>query len=223
MKPLLDLERFAEVDSGDDHRVRLLYGMAGALAQKGYATTTIADVARHARVSKRTFYEHFEDKEACFVACYRAAGEIAIRGILGVLDANVGWQDRVRVATETYLSMLEANPALTRTLMMDIYAAGPRALEVRREVQTRFADVLRQLVDRGRTDRPGMRPLSAPMASAVIGGINELVLLAVEQGRAHRLTELASTANSLVHAVLISLADEEASATNERRHKSGAK
>ncbi|HLK38065.1 MAG TPA: helix-turn-helix domain-containing protein [Polyangiaceae bacterium] len=207
MRPLLDLERFAEVDSGDDHRVRLLHGMATALAQKGYGATTIADVARHARVSKRTFYEHFDDKEACFVACYRAAGEIAIRAILGVLGPKLDWEARVRAATETYLSMLEANPALTRTMMMDIYAAGPRALEVRREVQTRFADLFRQLVDRGRTDHPGMRGLSAPMAAAVIGGINELVLLAVEQGRAHRLTELSGTANSLVRAVLLSLAE----------------
>jgi len=182
--------------------------MASALVEKGYSATTIADVARHARVSKRTFYEHFADKEACFIACYEAASEIAIQSILNASSPEMPWDERVRVATETYLSMLESNPALTRTLMMDIYAAGPKALRIRREVQTRFARVFRQLVDRGRDEYPGLRRLSPDMAAAVIGGVNELVLLAVEEGRAHRLTELAGTANALMRAVLVSLFDE---------------
>ena len=52
------------------HRARLTGGLAAAIAEKGYAAVTIADVVRHARVSKRTFYEHFADKEACFLALY---------------------------------------------------------------------------------------------------------------------------------------------------------
>ena len=52
------------------HRARLTEGLAAAIAAKGYAAVTIADVVRLARVSKRTFYEHFADKEACFLALY---------------------------------------------------------------------------------------------------------------------------------------------------------
>jgi AcrR family transcriptional regulator len=183
--------------------------MAAALVEKGYWGTTIADIARHARVSKRTFYEHFADKSDCFIACYEMAGDIALGAILEAARSDLPWAARLQAATRAYLSGLEANPALTRALMMDIYAAGPKALKVRRRVQKRFADVFRRLVEAGRSEHTGpgpLRRLSPAMATAVVGGINELILLAVEEGRAHRLTELADTAIDLVQAVIESLA-----------------
>lgn len=189
----------------DAHRLRVIVGMAAALAEKGFVATTIADVARHARVSKRTFYEHFATKEDCLIACYEVASEVALRTTLEAARPAPDWTERARAATNAYLSVLESNPALTRTLMMDIYASGPKALNVRRRAQRRFADVFRRLVDQGRAQHPGTRRLSPAMATAVVGGINELVLLAVEEGRAHKLTELADTAYELVHAVLLAL------------------
>ena len=54
---------------------RILGGMVAAVAERGYAATTITDVVRHARVSRRTFYEHFADKEACFLAAYDAVSD----------------------------------------------------------------------------------------------------------------------------------------------------
>jgi len=66
----------------------------------------------------------------------------------------------------------------------------------------RFADLLRHLADAGRKERPGLRKLSPATATAVIGGINELVLLAVEEGRASTLTELSKVADDLLRAVL---------------------
>src|SRR5262249_35091475 len=62
-------------DATNDARVRLVTGMLEAVEARGFAGTTIADVARHARVSKRTFYEHFDSKEACFLAAYVAASD----------------------------------------------------------------------------------------------------------------------------------------------------
>ena len=56
--------------TGAEVREALTGGLAAAIADKGYAATTIADIVMHARVSKRTFYEHFADKEACLMALY---------------------------------------------------------------------------------------------------------------------------------------------------------
>jgi AcrR family transcriptional regulator len=189
-------------DSSETHRMRILGGMAAVLAEKGYSAATIADIARHARVSKRTFYEHFADKEACFIACYAKASELLIQTIIDAATLDTTWDKRIRAATHAYLYALESNPELTRTLMMDIYAAGPAALKTRRAVQKSFADELRRLVDAGRKDKQSWRKLSPAMATAVIGGINELVLLAVEEGRAQSLTALADTADDLLRAVL---------------------
>jgi AcrR family transcriptional regulator len=189
-------------EAAEAYRRRLIEAMALVLAEKGYAAVTIADIARQARVSKRTFYEHFATKEACFTACYEALSEIALQSIVMATSPQISWMKRARAATRAYLSTLESQPVLTRTLMMDIYAAGPEALRVRRAVQRRFADYLRRLVDQGRRDDPKLRKLSPAMATAIIGGINELVLVAVEEGRADRLTELSGTADELLQAVL---------------------
>ena len=61
-----------------DHRRRLLDAMSHTVALKGYADTTIADLAAEARVSRRTFYEHFDDKAQCLIALYDAASAQAL-------------------------------------------------------------------------------------------------------------------------------------------------
>jgi AcrR family transcriptional regulator len=209
-RSLPDVPELAEAVSDDAarkdpehaHRLRLVGAMAAVLAEKAYSTVTIADIARQARVSKRTFYEHFADKEACFIAVYETLSDIVLKATLDATTGDLPWAKRLRASTRAYLSTLESQPALTRTLMMDIYAAGPEALRIRRQVQKRFADQLRRLVALGRKDDPGKARLSQAMATAVIGGINELVLVAVEEGRADRLTELATTADALLQGVL---------------------
>jgi AcrR family transcriptional regulator len=166
------------------HRLRLVGAMAALLAEKGYSSVTIADIARQARVSKRTFYEHFADKDACFIACYETLSDMVLRAIIDAMSGDQPWMKRVRASTRAY------------------YSAGPRALQVRRQVQRRFADNLRRMVDQGRKENPKLPRLSQAMATAIIGGINELVLVAVEEGRTHRLTELSGTADALLLAVL---------------------
>jgi AcrR family transcriptional regulator len=187
---------------GDTHRMRLIGALASILAEKGYASVTIADIARQARVSKRTFYEHFQDKDACFIACYEALSDIVLGAVNEAMNSKLPWAKRLSAATTAYLAALESQPALTRTLMMDIYSAGPEALRARRAVQKRYADNLRRLVDLGRKENPKVPKLSQAMATAIIGGINELVLVAVEEGRADRLTELSSTTDALLEAVI---------------------
>jgi AcrR family transcriptional regulator len=192
----------ARGDPAEAHRPRLVGAMAALLAEKGYSTVTIADIARQARVSKRTFYEHFADKDACFIACYETLSDIVLRAIVEAMSSELPWSKRLRASTRAYLAALESQPALTRTLMMDIYAAGPQAPRVRRQVLRRFADNLRRVVDQGRKENPRLPRLSQAMATAIIGGINELVLVAVEEGKADRLTELSGTADALLQAVL---------------------
>jgi AcrR family transcriptional regulator len=201
----------------DASRARLIEGLSAAITEKGYAATTIADIVRLARVSKRTFYEHFEDKEACFLASYLAASDETLQAIAAAADPTLPWEQQIHAATRAYLRALESKPSLTRTYLLEIHAAGPRALSLRREVHQRFADLLRGLVQAGRKEHPELRSLSPAMATAIVGGINELVLVAVEKGRAGKLRELAGTATELVRAVLVAPAPKERSATPDRR------
>jgi AcrR family transcriptional regulator len=181
----------------NDYRRRLMEGMAAAVAERGYAETTIADIVRHARVSRRTFYEHFAGREACLLALYAAASERVIRAIAAAVESSGGDREtQIARATEAYLARMQAHPVLTRTLILEILAAGPAGLQVRREINQRYADLFRGVVqaDGGR--------LSPELAAAAVGGINELILQAVLDDRIDRLTELAAPAGQLLRAVL---------------------
>jgi len=181
-----------------DTRGRLLGGLALAIVEKGYAAATIADVVRHARVSKRTFYEQFADKEACFLALYAAVGDHLLSVIETAVHAAGPWRERVEAATRAYLADLATAPALTRTFLVEIQAAGPRALAARREVHERFAQLLCALTAEAAADEAGLAPLPPALATALVGGINELVLQAVEDGRTAQLADLTTVATDLI-------------------------
>lgn len=185
-----------ERGTDNDYRRRLMEGMSAAVAERGYADTTIADIVRHARVSRRTFYEHFASKEACLLALYVAASERVIRAIATAVETSGDRETQILRATEAYLERMQAHPVLTRTLFLEILAAGPAGLQVRREMNARYAEFFRGVVaaDGGQ--------LSAELATAAVGGINELILQAVLDDRIAQLTELAAPASQLLRAVL---------------------
>lgn len=182
------------------HRRQIIDGFCRAVEAKGIAGTTIADIAREAQVSKRTFYEHFSDKEACFVEAYRALSVEVMQAVATAVDLEGEWEDQVEAAVRAYLQKLEEKPALTRAFFLEIHAAGEKALAVRREVLEQFAEMTRGFVAAARRRLPDLVPLSPSMAMAMVGGINELLLLKVEKSM--RLGDLAETAVELVRAVV---------------------
>lgn len=180
--------------------------MADLVAERGYPAVTVGDVVGRAHVSKRTFYQHFADREACFLAVYATAAEAPMQRIADVAaDPAVrarGVAEIVRASVRAYLEAMAEQPVLTRTLLTEISSVGPRGWTVRREVLGRFAERIVASIDAGRADDPGLAELPRPLALALVGGINELVLEAVESGRGERLLELEAPATTLVVAVL---------------------
>ena len=193
----------SEPPSGEtDPRARLLFGMRMALSEKGYTDATILDVVRHARVSKRTFYEHFADKEACFLATYEGISDEVLMRIVEAAASATPSEDQLEVTTRAYFSILEEHQELGRSFLSEIHAAGPAALRLRRTIMQKFADLLRALVEQGRLTNPQISPLSPDLATAIVGGINELILATVEEGRMDRIGELRESAVALIRAVL---------------------
>ena len=96
------------------------------MAQKGYAAATIDDIVRGAGVSKKTFYEHFQDKEDCFLAAYQQASDELFRHVREAHGAERDWLERTRAGIVAYLRWLAAEPALARVFLIEVAAAGPR-------------------------------------------------------------------------------------------------
>lgn len=179
-----------------EHRRRLLEGMARAVAAKGYADTTIADIVREASVSRRTFYEHFAGKAECLIALYGAASHNALKVLRDAIDPAHDWERQVERGLAAYLGCMAANPVLMRTLFIEILGLGPEGLAARRRVNREIADYMLAVVNRGAPDR-----VSPDLAMAVVGGIHELVLQAIEDGRVEELPQMTASATALLKAV----------------------
>lgn len=183
------------------HRHRLLDAMAAAVARKGFADTTIADLAAGARVSRRTFYEHFATKDACFIALYEAASRQSLAVLREAIDPAHDPITQAEHALRAYLAALSTNPALLKTLFIAILSLGEAGLQARRRANQTFADLVLELVNT-RDDGRHRTPLSPALAMSIVGGVNELILQKIEQNRIAELTELADTAAQFVRAVV---------------------
>jgi AcrR family transcriptional regulator len=164
-------------------RGRLLDAIARVVADKGYGATTVADVIEDAGVSRKTFYEHFRDKEDCFLAAYDAGVEILL-ATMRAADAGLSDPlDRTRARVRAYLETLAAEPAFARTFLIEVGAAGPRAIERRHAVHDAFARAAREIAS-GSSSVPDEAYLAA------IGASNEIVTRYVAEGRTAELPAL---------------------------------
>jgi AcrR family transcriptional regulator len=161
-------------------------------------------VVANARVSKRTFYEHFADKEECLMALYAQTAQRLMEVLREAGDVDQPWRERVRTVVAAYLGMLEAVPTVNRALLVEMQAAGPRAYRMRQETMRSFARTLVDVVESGRPANPQIRPLSPALALALVGGINELMLDVVDPyaTSATSFTALTEPIVALVSAVL---------------------
>jgi len=185
-----------------DHRRRLLDAMSHTVARKGYADTTIADLAAEARVSRRTFYEHFDDKAQCLIALYEAASAQALQVLRAAIDPKRDWHDQVEAALAAYLATLACNPKLLRTLFIEILGLGPAGLAARRRANAQIAQFIVDIVDSPSAKPPRSQPLGQQLALGIVGAINELVLQAIEEDRVESLAGLTATAARLARSVI---------------------
>jgi AcrR family transcriptional regulator len=187
----------------DDYRTRLLKGMQEAIATVGWAELTIADIVKRARVSRRTFYEHFGSKEDCLLALYEAGSEQVLSAIEAAIAPLPPGEPRIVAGTAAYLASLQSDAGSIRTRFIEILHLGEPGLQVRRQVLRRFAELLMREMGAA-----GVRlELTPALATAIVGGINELVLEALEEDRAERLDELFPSVTALIRAFLAPAAE----------------
>src|ERR1700712_654025 len=113
-------------------RSRLLRAMMIALSMHGYRGTTIAEVVRIARVSKRTFYDHFPDKEACFLQSYEASAQALFPLLRRPADPRVPWRTAIERSAEQYFETLVAKPLLTRAFVLEVATLDDESSRARR-------------------------------------------------------------------------------------------
>ncbi|WP_313673490.1 TetR/AcrR family transcriptional regulator [Mycolicibacterium sp.] len=163
-------------------RRRLLDGLAASIEERGYRETTVADVVRHARTSKRTFYDHFATKEECFVELLHANNEDLAAALREAIDPAAQWQDQVRQAVTAYVHTIEAAPAVTLSWIRELPALGEGARPTLRRSFGTLAALLTELSAGPGFARAGVGPLSPAAAVILVGGLRELTAQTVEDG-----------------------------------------
>jgi AcrR family transcriptional regulator len=169
-------------------RERLLAAALRATAELGYREMSVQDVLDRSGVSRPTFYEHFENKEACFLAALdAAAGRLRTRIDAAARAAEGGWRDRLRVALEEVLRFATDEPDAAATLVVEARAACPAALLRRDELLDHFASCLDEQL---RADPPAGSPPVAIASAGVVGGIEALLYSRLNREEVENLEEL---------------------------------
>ncbi|TMK98881.1 MAG: TetR/AcrR family transcriptional regulator [Actinobacteria bacterium] len=195
-----------EAPHAETHRERLLAAMASSIEEKGFRDTAVADVVRAARTSRRTFYEHFSDREDCFLALFEATTAEMMRGVASAVQSEAPWEEQVEVAVGRYFDSVAARPALFRSFVRELPALGWPGADRQRAVTERFADTLVVLAESGSHNQgPGAPgPLSRDAATIIVGGLRELTVSALEQRR--DIDELRASAAQIVKAIIAAAA-----------------
>jgi AcrR family transcriptional regulator len=154
-----------------NQRNRLMAGAVDALSRSGYQATSVESIVKAAGVSRNTFYLHYPDREACFLAAYDHAvgwleGEVAI-----VAGAHRGWARQVCVAVAKILELFGADNRLARLCVVEVFFAGVRA-EVRHRA---LVDRLSLRLGVGRGERGLGADLPLHLEPTLIGGAFALV------------------------------------------------
>lgn len=160
----------------ESQRGRLLSAVAATVAEKGYARTAVADVIARAGVSRKSFYEHFANKEACFLAAYDAGVDLTLGRIEDALRAEPDPFARALAGVQGYLRALEEHPEFARTFLIEALGAGHAALDRRADVHARFATLLDAAHEEARVALPALPAASPARLRACVGAINELVV-----------------------------------------------
>ncbi len=148
-------------------RARILAAMTEICLERGAANITVAHVVQRAGVSRRTFYELFEDREACFLAAFDEAIVRASRYAIDGYDATAGWVERIRTAVTALLGFLEVERGAGQLMIVGSLGAGSKALERRKGVLAQMIAV----IDEGRKESKMGAELPSLTAEGIVGGV----------------------------------------------------
>lgn len=170
-----------------DQRRRILEATAAQVAEQGYQETTIETIVRRAKVGYKTFYKHYADKEAAFLALIDAGFEHAAARVEAAYEREEGpWPDRIGAALGALFEEVAAHPTAARVCLVDANAAGPEAAKRHERALKRLAP----LIAPGRELNPRGDTLPASLEETLAGGIAWVLGQRLMAGEAEQLRGL---------------------------------
>lgn len=168
----------------ESQRSRILAAMVEVVGRDGFTGARITEVISRAGISRKAFYEHFDDKESCFVVAYEQSIAPLLTLALRAADSQDAYADRARAALAALLSALAHDPAVARVCFVEVLAAGPQAVSKRNEVMRGFV--------REFTARSPLVDEHVPEVAmlTLIGGLTEVLYQTIAAGETETLPDL---------------------------------
>jgi AcrR family transcriptional regulator len=172
----------------EHQRQRLIRAVPATVREKGYGALTVEDISVRAGVSRRTFYENFRDKDDCFITSLRQHEQELMAVVAGAASTGADWQQRARFALSALLRFLAKRPDVAHMGVIEVMAAGPRALAERDQAISALASLIGE-------EALGAVPNPAPRLylRTIAGAILQLVYAWVLSGRTDQLEQLLPT------------------------------
>jgi AcrR family transcriptional regulator len=193
-----------------NQRERILAAVADVTSAASYAELTVEGIIVTAGVSRRTFYEHFKNKDDAFLAAYDEIAALLVQRVFVAQDAVSGFAEKAVVGLGTFLDFLASEPAFARMCIVEVLAAGQEAITRRNNVMKAFADLIdhnaREMLDDGVS--------TALTAETIVGGIYEVVYGRVLRGE---IKELPALLPELAYSALLPYLGPETAAAERRR------
>jgi AcrR family transcriptional regulator len=181
----------------ENQRERIFYSLAVVCVARSYGDVTVRDIIEHAGVSRRTFYDLFHDKEACFIAAYDAVIARLLRAVSAAYsEGERPWAKRIATAVQAVIEQFVAEPERARLVIVEVLAAGRIALEHRDAALGRFATFF----EPGQASLPGEMAGKETLTQAVIGGLYEALYTAIVEDQTDQLPALVP---DLLYCVLV--------------------
>jgi AcrR family transcriptional regulator len=156
---------------GEIQRARIIAAMGELVRERGAGGVSVAHVVARSGVSRRTFYELFEDREDCFLAAFDRAVARAAETALPAFQTGESWRERIAGGLEVLLGFLDVEPELGYLCVVGALGAGPKALERRAQV----VQTLVAVVHEGRRETTAVRLPDRLVAEGVVGAVLAIV------------------------------------------------
>ena len=167
-------------------RERLLEAMVQAVNERGVVATTISDLVARAGISRRTFYEHFENKEDCLLATYDAVVEAEVVRLLGVYASTEGWFEQLEAMIRALFAAIADRPDAARLICVEMGASGAIGVQRWADGAARFE----RFITRGFEQAPGPGTIPDPVARAIVGALRKIIYSRVRADRSSKSLKL---------------------------------
>lgn len=169
-------------------RGRLLDAAVEVFAEEGYLDATVHKILKRAGISRRTFYEIFADKQACYMATYDETADHLLGLVRAACRDGDAPERRIENGLRALLEFVEREPSVARTCIVEVMAAGSAARERRAQTMEKLTDLVAKALEE-RCENRGEALLRARLLT---GGVHEMVYGALADGRTEGMSELAA-------------------------------